>query len=471
MKASLPLPAFAPDQTAKSGTLDEANNVVPQVDGYGPLAGFNGFTEALTDDFRGGGSFIAKDGTSVLLTGTSTGLVSYSGGTWNDLVTSMTISEQWRFAQFGNYVIGVNGVQTKVVDLVGGTASTLTDAPAGTSIAVVGDYVVIGQDSSDLLGITTSAEGDHTDWDIVGSTATYQPMLAGGEVMGLASGEYGVILQRQRLVRMTRTGTSTAPFQYDVITENVGCAAKGSVQQFGNMVFFLSDSGFKALVSGQDLKPIGSEKVDRSFAELTPRDDWGAISSAVDPQSKIVLWCVPGSPGKLWIYNWELDRWATGELPMDAVFSGFTSSTTLEALAAIYPDLDAMAISLDDPRWAGGSPRLYVVQDKAVGTFFGDTLEASFTFSFVELTPGRVSRLRSFRPITDAIEGQSIVVDCHARFGDPADNTVASSITTSGIMPVRCSGRYVRPRWTIEAGSVWTFAQALDVEYEAGGQR
>lgn len=579
MKVTLPLAAFAPDQPARSGLLMEANNVYPKVEGYGAFGGFSGFSSALPATFKGGGSFIAKDGTSSLLVGTASGLVKYGGGTWTVLTgliqapvanapttstaggtlaaatyyykitalnelgetigsnevsvtttgatssntvtwgavatatgyriyrgtaaagentyyavgtvttftdtgaagtagtvpgantTGMTVGGQWRFAQFGNYVVAVNGVETKVVDLVAGTASTLTGAPAGVCVAIVGDYVVIGQASNDLLGITTSAEGSHTDWDVVKSTATYQPMLAGGEVMGLASGEYGVILQRGRLVRMSRTGDAKVPFQYDVITENIGCASKGSVQQFGNMVFFLSDSGFKMLVSGQELKAIGSEKVDRTFAGLVSRDDWAKMFSAVDPQSKTVIWCNPGAPGRLWIYNWELDRWSTGSLNIEAVMAGFTSSIDLEALAVTYPDLDAMTVSLDDPRWAGGNPRLYAVNGGVLGTFFGAPLEATFGFGFVELTPGRVSRLRALRPLTDAGAGQAVTVGSYARLDTLSKAAAAASVRPSGVMPIRVSGRYIRPRWTIAAGEIWSFAQGLEVDYEVGGGR
>lgn len=579
MKAVIPLAEFAPDQPLRSPVLREANNVYPKVGGYGPFGGFSGFSDALPAAFKGGGSFIAKDGTSSLLVGTASGLVKYGGGTWTVLTgliqapvanapttstaggtlaaatyyykitalnalgetigsnevsvtttgatssntvtwgevatatgyriyrgtaaagentyyavgtvttftdtgaagtagtvpgantTGMTVGGQWRFAQFGNYVVAVNGVETKVVDLVASTASTLTDAPAGVCIAIVGDYVVIGQRAGDLLGITTSAEGDHTAWDVVTTTATYQPMLAGGEVMGLASGEYGVILQRGRLVRMSRTGDPQVPFQYDVITENIGCASKGSVQQFGNMVFFLSDSGFKMLSSGQELKPIGSEKVDRTFTSAVPRDGWDRIFSAIDPQSKTVIWCIPGAPGMLWIYNWELDRWSTGSLNIDAVMAGFTSSIDLETISATYTDVDAMTISLDDPRWSGGNPRLYAVYGDVLGTFFGSNLQATFSFGYSELTPGNVARVRTFRPQIDGTDGQTIAVDCHARMGDPPISSISSDLRASGVVPVRCSGRYVRPRWTIAAGTSWSFAQGLEVDCEAGGER
>lgn len=470
MKHPITFPPFLPDQSQNSGALSEANNVYPKTDGYGPISGFTAFSAQLSDPFAGGQSFIANDGTSYLLVGTSDGLVKYAGSSWTSLITGMTVSGHWRFAQFGNYVVAVNGVETKVVDLGAGTAGVLTDAPAGVCVTVVGDYVVIGQASGDILGVYTSGYNDHTNWDYVTSTATYQPMLTGGEVMGLAGGEYGVILQRQRIVRMSLTGDSTAPFQYDEISANVGCASKGSVAQFSNMVFFLSDSGFKMLVAGQELRAIGSEKVDRTFLAQTPRDDWERIFTAIDPQSKVVMWCVPGTPAIIWIYNWELDRWSTASLTLDGVFSGFTTSTDLETLAVSYPDLDAMTISLDDPRWSGGNPKLYCVQSDYVGYFFGDKLAASFEFSFQQPVDG-VARYRAIRPVTDATSGMTLSLDCRARLGDAENKTTVTDLRTSGIMPIRCSGRYAKPRWEIAAAESWSFAQGLELEFEAGGNR
>jgi hypothetical protein len=431
---NLPFPPFLPDLSAIGGGLNVCNNTYPKVDGYGPIPGVTTFSAALTGTFKGGASFIAKDGNSSLLVGTSTNLLKYSGATWTSLVASLAIAEHWRFAQFGDYVIGVNGSVTKGVDLVAGTAATLTDAPTGKVIAIVGDFVVIGQDSGDLTGIYTSEEGNHTAWDVVTTGATYQPMLAGGEVMGLGGGEYGVILQRNRIVRMSRTGDTTAPpntvpFAYDVIADNIGCASKGSVAQHDNRVFFLSDAGFK------------------------------------------VIWCVPGSPGKLWIYNWELDRWATATLNLDGVFSGFTSSVDLETLAVTYTDLDAMTISLDDPRWAGGNPRLYAVQAGAVGTFFGANLEATFSFSFSELTNARYSRISSVRPVGDVTAGLTLSLDARARLGDAENVKTVTDLRTSGIMPIRHSGRYVKPSLTIAAGATWGYISALEFEGEAGGRR
>ena len=466
----IPLGEFLPDQNIIGGGLSVAQNVLPIVGGYGPLKSFYSISDALANTFAGGGSFVASDGNSYLLVGTDDGLEKYSGGTWTNLVTGMTVTGHWRFTQFGDYVVGVNGSVTKVTALAGGsgTTTTLASAPAGVCVATVGDYVVIGQDAGDLTCIYTSGTNDHTDWDIVSGTATYQPMLEGGEVMGLAGGEYGVILQRQRLVRMSVTGDATAPFTYDPITDNVGCASKGSVCQAGRTVYFLSDRGFMALDDGQALRPIGSERVDRTFQNRILATDYERIFSAVDPQRKLVYWMVPGAPSYVLIYNFALDKWSEAEFTADGLFPGFTSSTGLDTLAATYTNIDTMTISLDDPRWRGGAPAMYLVQSGELGTFDGDNLAATMEGSFSEYVPGRVTRFRAIRPISDSTS-LGISLDCRARVSDSANVKVASDLRASGIMPIRASGRFIKFKWT-DSGS-WSFAQGFIPEVEAGGER
>ena len=470
MKTAIPLPAFLPDQTINSGVLLEAKNVYPLADGYGPVRGFQDISAALSDAFLGGASFIADDGTSYLLVGTADGLVRYTSGTWTSLITGMTVTEQWRFAQFGNFAVAVNGTDTKVVDLIAGTASTLTGAPVGRCVTVVGGYMVIGQDTSDLLSVFTSDINDHTRW-VPDEGATQQPQLTGGEVMGLAGGEYGVILQRRQLTRMTVTGDVSLPFEYDVITDNIGCASRGSVTQYGRSVFFLSDQGFMALEDGQVPVPIGAEAVDRTFQALVPPEDYEKIFAAVDPKRKLIIWCVPGSPGSLWIYNYVLKRWTIAELSIGAVFSGFTSSETLEGVSVTFPDLDAMTLSLDDPRFSGGAPQFYAVQDDIVGSLSGDSLKATWQLGFTNFAGETTARIRDFRPVTNCTSGLSMEVDVRARLGDAPNVKNANELRPSGVMPVRANGRYAKIRMEIAAGSVWDYMQAVEVEFERGGER
>ena len=470
MKKSFPLPDYLPDQTPNSGTLEALENAYPIVKGFSPVREFESISDAFAGQFLGGTAVIADDGTSYLLVGTNEGLFRYTSGSWTTLASGLTITDQWRFAGFGNYVVAVNGSVTYEVDLSAGTASVLANAPVGKSVTVVDPYVVIGQDENDLISVFTSDVNDHTRW-VPDAGATQQPQLAGGEIMGLGGGEYGVILQRRRIVRQSKTGDATLPFEYDPITENVGCASKGSVVQWGRSVFFLSDQGFMAFEDGQALVPIGTEKVDRTFQELVPADDYERIFSAIDPVKKLVIWCVPGSPGFLFIYNYELQKWGRARLDIEGVFSAFTSSETLEGVSAIYPDLDAMPVSLDDPVFSGGSPQLYIVQGSRVGALTGDTLEAMFEFGFIELTPGRRSRVRHVRPITDAVNTQTMDMLVSDRQGDDPQTKAGGPLRRSGRIPFRASGRYHRLKWMIDAGSNWSYAHGIEVEYENGDDR
>jgi hypothetical protein len=464
-------PAYLPDQLPRN-VLVEAKNVLPAADGYRPVKSLAAISEALPAAFKGGGAFVSTSGDVFLLAGTANGLERYAAGSWTSLLAALSISDRWRFAQFGDYVVCVNGVDTKQVDLAAGTASDLAAAPYGNGVAVVGDFVVITQADGNKLLVKWSAFNDHTAWTPAVDQSGFQPMLTGGEVMGIAGGEYGVILQRFRLVRMERTGDASAPFQFPEITNNVGCASSGSIAQAGRTVFFLSDRGFMALDDGAALRPIGNEKFDQSFRDSVQPSDYEKMWAAVDPKRSLVMWGMPGTPGRIWVYNWVLDRPSTIEIPFAGFFAGYESSMTLEEVAAEYPDLDAMPYSLDDPRFQGGDPRLYVVStDDEVGALSGPSLEATLKLGWIAPSDPNVSRVRAVWPISDATSGVTVTVDARQQMGSLMDLTTASDMQPSGRAPIRCRGKYLQITAKHAAGSTWTYDQGFDLEYEAGGLR
>lgn len=473
-EVSIPMPEYRPDQSVNSGVLLTCDGAYPALDGYRPVQDVDPITDALDEPFLGGVSAIASDGDAYLLAGTASDLYSLqSDGTWTSLVSGLSITQRWKFAQFGDYVVAVNGDTTREVDLDAGTASTISGAPTATSICVVGDYVVVGQPDNAINSVKWSAFRDHTGWTDGTNQAGSQPQQTGGAVMGLAGGEYGIILQRERLVRMTRTGNADAPFQFDEISANFGCANGATIAQAGRTVFFYSDRGFMALDDGQSLRPIGSEKVDRTFASEINREDLKRIYTAIDPQNKLVMWGIPGLPGKIWIYNFELDRWSTASVNFTGIFPGFTTSVGLDDLPGLgYTDLDAMTISLDDPRWSGGNPRLYLIdEDLKAGTLTGNTLKATFEMGYTELVKGQRARIRHIRPITDATSGLTAKINCKARIGDVDDTETTATLRASGVMAVRNTGRYTKTSLEIAANTDWTLIQGLEVRCAPGGRR
>lgn len=471
MRQRIEFPAYLPDQLP-GNVLTVAQNVYPAATGYRAAKSYQAITDPLPALFRGGASFISSDGTAYLLAGTANGLNRLSGGSWVDLLVAMSVTGRWQFAQFGDNVVAVNGIETKEVDLVAGTASTLTGAPNGVGVAIVGPHVVITQaDGNDYL-VQWSAFNDHTAWTPAVDQAGFQPMLTGGEVMGIAGGEYGVILQRFRLVRMMLTGEATAPFTFQEITTNFGCASRGSIAQAGRTVFFLSDRGFMALDDGAAIRPIGNEKFDQTFRDSISPEDYERIWAAVDPKRTLVMWGVEGVPGTVWVYNWVLDRASTLRFGFNGLFSGFESGLTLEALAVLYPDLDTMPMSLDDPRFNGGDPRFYVVgSDNTVGSLSGPNMAAAVETGWLEPVAPNVARIRGAWPNGDAIEGVRVIVDARQRQGDTQAVRTSGDMQPSGRAPLRASGKSVKVRVEHEAGAEWSYLTGVDLEMDRAGLR
>lgn len=471
-KARVTFPPYLPDQLPRENVLTAAVNVLPAANGYRPVRSVAAISDPLSATFKGGAAFISGAGAAYLLAGTANGLERYAAGTWSTLLAAMSVTDRWRFTQFGDFVIAVNGVQTTQVDLDSGAATYIADAPTGNGVAVVGDFVVITQSDGNRLLVSWSAFNDHTKWTPGVDQSGFQPMLTGGELKGIAGGEYGVILQRFRLVRMERTGDAKAPFNFAEITPNFGCASSGSIAQAGRTIFFLSDRGFMALEDGQSLRPIGNEKFDQTFRDTVSQDDYERIWSAVDPKRSIVMWGIPGSSGRIWVYNWVLDRASTIEVPFSGLFTGYEASQTLEQVAAAYPNLDTMPYSLDDPRFQGGDPRLYIVTpDNRVGAFSGPNLQATLTQGWWAPVDPNVARIQALWPVSDATTGITVAIDARQQMGGALGVRTENDMQASGRVPMRNRGKYLMISVTHAAGSAWSFSTGFDLDYDSGGLR
>jgi hypothetical protein len=459
------LKEWLPD-LAPSGTLTIATNVRPIANGYAPIPGFQAVTDDLGATFSGGAAFVDSTGTSTFLSATAAALRKYSGG-WTDVATLATTA-RWRFAQFGDNVGYANGGTMGVYDLIAGTVSTPTAAPALIDIFRVRDF---------LMGITTdnSAQwcqfNDSSTWTTGTNQADTQPLLGGQGVAGVG-GEYGIIFRKNGIDRVTYVGAANdIIFQFDEISAEYGCMAQGSVTNTGRLIFFLSERGF-ALCDGETVVPIAEEKFNRWFFSTYAREEIENIWSGIDPRYNLVMWAMPGAPGRIILYNWVLKRGAVIEMDVSALFTGFTANVSLEGLDALYPTgLDSIPISLDDASLAGGNPLLLVVNNSnIIGTLNGDNLAATVRIGNAEPTPGKRSRIRSLRPVTDATNATA-TVNARMRAGDAEGVVSAATMRSNGKMPIRANGRYNDVTITIPAGEAWSYLQGFEVEFEAGDGR
>jgi hypothetical protein len=457
-------PDIAPHAT---DTMVMVKNAYASANGYRPVKGPSEIAPALGGLFKGGGSFVASDNTPRLIAGDQTDLYSFALGVWASKSGSLTVNSFWQFAQFGDDVICVNGGAPVDYDLLTNTAGNLAGSPPTADlVAIVGDFVVLGRVDGDVNSVAWCDLGDAENWTT--GQSGVQPRYQGGKIMGVLGGEYGLVLQRFAITRMTYTGDPTNPFQFDTISTNYGCAAERSVAQAGDMGFFWSDRGFVQIQAGQ-ITPIGSEKVDQTFRNAHSLTDMRDMSACVDPERTLVLWVMPG---RVYCYNWSLQRWTIWELSVAAAFASFSENVTLEQLDTLYGNLDAIPYSLDDPRFRGGDPRVTIVGfDGAFSVLKGNNLEATFTLPMLEPVPGRQARLNRARPVGDATTGITLELIHLNRLGDSGLITTYTELRANGDMPVRIAARYIQPTVKIAAGNFWSFQLGLDLPGIAAGGR
>jgi len=448
--------------------LVTARNVYAGANGYRPVKQPQPLTSAMPAQFKGGAAFVASDGTSVTLAGTASNLYQYTGA-WTSLASGFSLGteDRWQFVRFLDLAICVNGGAPQKVDLLTSATAPLGGSPPTADfVAVVRGFVVLGRTDSSRVSVAWSDQGDAEVWTPGTGEAGEYALPSGGEVMGLAGGEYGLILQRNRIVRMSYTADD-AIWQFDEISANIGCAASGSVVQAGRRVFFLSDRGFMMCDGASEPVAIGNEKVDRTFLSAYSRSDLSLMCAAVDPVNTLVMWSMLG---RIWVYNWALDRWSDIVTSVSAIIEGFTFDTYLDALG--ITDIDASSVYVDDPIYQGGSPLLIVVDlSNTLNVLTGDNMAPLIQMPFVEMVPGFVARTRRARPLTDATDGITLTLDARARLGDTPNEQAFTTLNTEGDMPIRTAARYQAPRFEVEEGVDWSFVQGIEFEFEAGGRR
>jgi len=463
---------WLPDQPefANPGLL-VATNVYPGARGYRPVGQFVQQVSAGPADFLGGATFTAPKGENIIIAGTATDLLRVTAGAFTSLATGFTTSGRWRFTQFGGLAIATNDSNPmQKIELDTGIVSALGGSPPVFRVlTVVKDFLVGGVLDGQANVVGWSAINNAEDWTFGQNQSDYNIMPSGGDINGLFGGESGLILQRNRITRMEYVGGNEI-FVINEISTNFGCVSPHSVVQHGQIGCFLSDNGFM-MWDGAQLKPIGSERIDRFFLGSYSRADWSNMSAAVDIGNQVFCWSMGD---RIFNYHWLLDRWTVIELAAQIIFSGVTRSLSLDetdpAIGVNDDNLDYAGLpSMDSAQYLGGDPAFYVIDDtRVLGTLTGTPMQATLTLPDFELAKGRDANLRFVRPDTDATSGVTLSVSTRDRLGDAIANNTYIDLRPNGDIPVRERGRYSRFSLEFAQGADWTYAQGLTPDLAVG---
>jgi hypothetical protein len=459
-----------------SDGVSEALNVYPSNGGrYRPVGQFEAHTSALPGPCKGASNFIAPSGRVVLIAGTATALYRQDGVGWALLASGYTMPDggRWRFVQFGEFAIVSNHNDPPIkVNLEDDTVADLGGSPPDMqAMAVVGNFVVGTQIDGQVNRIAWSGENDAEWWTFAQHKSDYQDFPDGGEVTGIVGGDVGLILQRSAVRRMAYVGGNVL-FRFDKLSSNVGCATVHSVAQHGELAFWYAETGFK-MWDGAQIKAIGHERVDASFASLYEVVNLDEISTAIDGQRHSVAWA---TGYHIWLYNWLLDRWTVIERAAEIITQRVTRAPSLEEQDPAVGDEDDNVEgvdldSFDAARFRVGDPTFFVFTEGVMGTFNGANMAARIAGRRVEMIEGRDTRMRRVRPMTDANSGITVRLDTWQRLGDTARRRDFTTLQASGEMPVRARGRFVKAWVSIAEGEEWDFLQGVDATVGVGGSR
>lgn len=465
---------FQPDQPAH---LNEgvvlADGVYPIKNGYAPVKSFSAAANGdLPSRCYGAGAY-RNNGQTYAFSATATNIYRYTLGGYASLISGLNNSLGVRFCSYSSLMLATNGADG--IKKFNPTAPTTMTALGGTPpiaryIAVVGGFTILGYVSNISRRVAWSDQGNPENWTAGGaSEAGSFDMAAGGDITGIVGGEYGLIFQEDRIVRMDYTASDTI-WQFNEIATDVGCVIPGTISTWGKMTFFRSTRGFM-VCDGASVTPIGSEKVDRWFSGKADRSYSDQVSSVIDPTNSLYLVTVPSAfPfNLLLLYNYTLGRWSTASLAIEYMAPGYAQATSLEDLDAIYGDLDHVTAPLDSPIFRGGAPLMLVYDDQhRLGALNGLPLPATIIDAKREPIQGRKSRIRSVRPLTDAAS-TTLTVSGANSLSDTMVPTTYTGRKGNGVMPVRESWNMVQMAQAIPS-QTWTYAQGLDMEYELGGR-
>jgi hypothetical protein len=464
---------WLPDQPGVTGAITDAKNCYPVSNGYASFPSEADYSDAAAQDLLI--TFAGKFGgaTNLFAAGATQIYKFDSNDASLDALTTTGYSavDGWDVTQFGGKMILANG-QDKLQSYEIGVSTYVTDldaaAPTAKYVSVVRDFVVAANVSGEENKVYWSDINDETDWTpSAASQSDFQILPDGGDITGLAGGEYGLIFLERAIYRMSYTG-SPLFFQFDAISRSLGCISNGSIAQYGGLTYFLADDGFYAC-DGQTTKAIGVEKVNRWFFDnALPNEIPTAMSATVDPIRKLVIWKFNNTFGGkyLLMYSIDLGKWTYADTTATSIAYVLTPSATLEQVDNYNNNIDALDIPLDSRVFAGGQLLFAGVSGAKIIAFSGQPKTANISTGDIDI--GR-STVTLAKPIVDG-GSASVAVSSRDLLSDQVEFGSDVPADAENRISLRSNGEYHRLRLT-PTGANWKTAFGLEVEVVKQGNR
>lgn len=480
------LSTFAPDLSPDTpGIFVDSNNVIPTKRGFRTL----GSPLQAYGPLNGGPclmGYFARylDGSTKLIAGSEETLELGDGaGGWDDASGGTTfttsILDRWRFAQFGNHTIAVNGVDPP--QYIDESATDFDDLPGNPPIAryvaAAGNAVLLAnldpaQGAVDENWIWFSGLGNDGDWDPDASGQSANMPLQDTE--GVIVGAHGLgrdfIVYKLRSCYLLQYVGGATIWQSTILSQKSGALSHEAVIDIGGRHLIMGFDDFYALDGSGPPQPIPNPlreflydlggDLDRNYAY--------AVIGRHDPVTDIAYWHYPSigygvrdeaMPVVLdkWV-AWHVgtERWSRGSLNIEAAVLphiGSDPGITYGGFGSLYatwgePD-DVVYTSI---LFAGSqhlAQGVFLASDQGLYTFDGPVVpEDTFIRTGVFGESGMLRYVTRVRPrfarYPAMIDGTRCRAYSYAKLAGVATQADDQPLEDdTGTFPTRVDGRYV----------------------------
>ncbi len=486
---------WGPDAaTLNVGLAGEASGVLPGMTGYQPFPQPAVASLAMAAACRGAFAGRTTANAIAIFAGTGVKLYKFAGiaTAWTNVTRSSAVDyavatdDLWQFAQFGVNVFATQITDTlQFIDASSGTnfEPVSGSPPKGRYIAVVGDFLMLGNTDTSSREVRWSARNDASGWTKGQKDADSQTFPDGGDVMGLSGFERGGLVFQTDIVRQMASRQDSAIFEFHRVETSQGTLAPYSIINRQGTSYYYGINGFQRIGFDGSSEGIGANWVDQWFlansnAGTRPK----AIVGGADPASPRVFWLFAANgSGTSSIFDHAIcfdpsltssdyGPWSHATLGASYIFPAATTATTLENLgsASLGYTLENVPYSLDADIWKGGAPRLGAFDGAFKMNFFtGTPMAATMQTGLFQPIPQSRAFVNGFRLVGDASAAVGRIATTERQqtaetFGS------TNTLNDQGIIYKRASGRHMRFEVTIPAGATWTKATGISLDDDKG---
>lgn len=429
----------------------------------------------------------SANATSIETTGTTIVNETASATVTIQRIYNTSSQNYWEFAKYGELLIGTNyNDPVQAVSLGAAYFSNLAGAPPkARHIGVVSNFVVLGDTNNN-----GSADASRVYWCALNTPTSWTPSAAtqadtrglkgmGGYIMHISSGDVGYIFQQHSIWVMNYVGPPSIFSIQEVDPGKGALTAKGQAR-IGRFCFYIGQDGFNVF-DGVSSRPIGANKVNVTFFNDLDQSYLDRVSAAIDPKNNLVIWAYPGvgniggSPNKLLVYSWVLDKWSQVEVDAEFIYNSYAQGYTLDSLDSISSSIDSLTFSLDSQNYMGGAVKFSAFDNNhKLNTVDGSAMNAVVVtneFQFNEQGRSVVTRVE---PIVNN-QTVSVSSSCTLRIGyrdNQRENltwTPAINTSSLGRFQTRKDARYHRFELTVSGE--FDNIVGLDVTSKPTGKR